>query len=797
MTPLPPPPPLLLAVAADVRHRVSSRLLDGFDDWWQMPAAVMALAAAAAYVVWMVRRDAVDQRWPVAGLLAGLRLAALAAIAAALLDIERIAEHEIALPSRVAVLVDASASMSLADADAAAATRAERAADLVEAGLLAAVLPRHEATVWRFDADAAAVLRLSAAGVAPDDGDAGEWRAQLAPGGAETRLGEAVARALETGPVGTLAGIVVLSDGGHNAGLDPGSAAAAAVRAGVAVHAIGVGSDVLPANVRVTDLVAPARVFPGDRFMVTAFLQLCGLAGERVRVELEERPGDEAGAPAAGRVLDTVEVPLGADGELVPVRFDVAGLASPGRRLVAVRVIPPAADQTPADDVQAVDVEVVDRVTQVLLMAGGPAREYQFLRNVLERDKSFAVDVLLGTATTGISQDARRILDAFPATDETLGDYDAVVAIDYDWRLLDPAAQARLERWVAGESGGLVLVAGGVFMDGWLGDPRTSTIRGLHPLDLRRRADEVAAAPSAERPRRLEFSRDGSEAECLRLADTRAASEAVWQEFPGVYSCSPSAGVKPGATVYARLVGSAAAAGPVYLAGQLYGTGSVLALGSGELWRLRALGDAVYERLVAQLVRHVAQGRLLRGARRGRLIVEQDRVAVGGTVRIRVVAAAVEPPPECHAVAPDGSHVVVPLTPEPARPGTFAGGFVAGREGGWTVEVEPLALGDERLSRRIQVQLPDRELENPRLDRGVLTRLATETGGTARFLADGASPRDLAEAIAAALPDRSRRDYETGAIDAAFKRRLNWTLLVVAAGCLSIEWGVRRIVRLA
>jgi hypothetical protein len=139
-------------------------------------------------------------------------------------------------------------------------------------------------------------------------------------------------------------------------------------------------------------------------------------------------------------VLDGVEVMLGADGELVPVRFDVPGLTTPGRRLVAVRVVPPAADHSATDDVQAVDVEVVDRVTQVLLMAGGPGREYQFMRNVLERDKSFAVDVLLGTAAAGISQDARRILDAFPPADEPLGEYDAVVAIDYDWRLLGTVA---------------------------------------------------------------------------------------------------------------------------------------------------------------------------------------------------------------------------------------------------------------------------------------------------------------------------------------------------------------------
>ena len=782
-----------------MRHRVSSRLLDGFDDWWQMPVALLVVAAVAVYVAWMVRRDAAELPRPVAVLLAALRLAALAVVAAAILDVERIAEHEIALPSRVAVLVDSSASMSLADGDDAAATRAVRAADLVESDLLAAVLPRHDVSVWRFDADATSVLRLSSAGSGTEASAAtdGDWRARLAPGGAETRLGEAVARAVEAGPAGTLAGVVVLSDGGQNAGLDPRSAAAVATRTGVAVHAIGVGSDVLPANVRVADLVAPARVFPGDRFAVSAFLQSQGLAGERVRIELEERPSDGAGESVAGRVLDGVEVMLGADGELVPVRFDVPGLTTPGRRLVAVRVVPPAADRSAADDVQAVDVEVVDRVTQVLLMAGGPGREYQFMRNVLERDKSFAVDVLLGTAAAGISQDARRILDAFPPADEPLGEYDAVVAIDYDWRLLEPAAQARLERWVAGESGGLMLVAGSVFMDSWLGDARTATIRGLYPLDLRRRSDAATAGMAADDPRRLELTRDGSEAEFLRLAGTRAASDAVWREFPGVYACYPAAGVKPGATVYARLAAGAGGEGPAYLAGQFYGSGSVLAMGSGELWRLRALGDDVYERLVAQLVRHVAQGRLMRGARRGRLIVEQDRVAVGGTVRIRIVAPVAGRPPECRAVAPDGSHVSVPLVAEPTRPGTFAGGFVVTREGGWLVEVEPLTAGDERLSRRIQVQLPDRELENPRLDRAVLAQLANDTGGTARFLADGGSSGEIADAIAAALPDRSRREYETGAADPAFKRWLNAALLAVGAGCLCLEWIVRRLARLA
>jgi hypothetical protein len=466
-----------------------------------------------------------------------------------------------------------------------------------------------------------------------------------------------------------------------------------------------------------------------------------------------------------------------------------------------VRVVPPEADRSPADDLQAVDVEVVDRITQVLLMAGGPGREYQFMRNVLERDKSFAVDVLLGTALPGVSQDARRILDAFPATDDELAAYDAVIACDYDWRLVDPAGQARLERWVAGESGGLVLIAGPVFMDAWLGDPRSSGIRGLFPIELRRPGQLGGTASGTAEPRPLVFTRDGAEAVVLGLAGSRAASEAVWREFPGVYACFPADAVKAGATVYARAAaGGGGSRESVFLAGQFYGSGIVVSVGSGELWRLRAIADAAYERLAAQLVRHVSQGRLMRGSRRGRLIVDRDRFPVGGTVTVRIVAADAATvqrvPPSCHAVAPDGVRIPVPLTAEPARPGTLQGSFVAAREGGWQIEVDALP-GDEPLSRRIQVQLPDRELVRPRLDRGLLTQLAAATGATPRFLADGGLTPEAVQALAAEIPDRSRREYETGAVDAVFKQRLNAILLGLGCGGLCLEWIVRRLSRLA
>jgi hypothetical protein len=833
-------PQPLLAATEQVHHRITSTLVEGFEQWWQMPLFVAALAAIVAFVLWVYRRDAAELPRGSGALLAAFRLGALAALVAAYLDFERTAEHEVLFPSRVALLVDTSASMTIDDGQPPAAdrqatatenrapaddgtgggsqpaapqgSRAGRALAALDAGgLLAALGSTHDVSVWRFDADAESLAVLasgSSASPAAADAPAAEkpaaWRDRLAPRGFETRLGEALAHVVDQEPPGTLAGVIVISDGANNAGIDPTAATASLARARVPVHTIGIGSGTLPPNVRVADLLAPTRVFPGDRFSVTGYLQPQGFAGRTVRVELAE-----AAAVGPGRVIDAADVVLGEDGVLATARFDVPGLETAGRRELVLRVAAPPGDRAPADDSQVVEVEVVDRVTQVLLMAGGPSREYQFMRNILDRDKSFAVDVLLGTAAPGVSQDARRILDGFPSSAEQLDEYDAIVAFDYDWRLLDAAAAARLERWVARESGGLVLVAGNVFTEAWLADPQTTVVRSLHPVELRRSVPVTFDdAQGREEPMPLVFTPDGQDAEFLWLASSRAASEALWSEFKGFYSCSRATAVKPGATVYARARAAAAEgptgdSSPIALAGQFYGSGSVFYLGSGETWRLRGIDDAAYERFATQFVRHVSQGRLLRGSRKARLLVERDRYAVGSSVVVRVVSAGGEKEPAtaapvvCQAVGPDGTVVRVPLVPEAARPGVVQGAFVAAREGPWRIEVDLGAGSGEKLSRRIQARLPDRELERPRLDRGVLDQVAALSGGSARYLDGPAWTVEDSRALAALIPDRSRREYESGAPDAAFKRRLNTALLATACGLLCLEWIVRRLVRLA
>ncbi len=196
---------------------------------------------------------------------------------------------------------------------------------------------------------------------------------------------------------------------------------------------------------------------------------------------------------------------------------------------------------------------------------------------------------------------------------------------------------------MAEQGGGLIVIAGPVYVgrgvDGWTQTPAMAPMRNLYPVEFPGRLVAIDDNTYATRdPWPLELTREGREADFLWLGDTAAASRRAWADFPGVYSYYPLRRPKPGATVYARFSDPATAQGnvqPVYWAGQFYGSGSVFYLGSGEMWRLRAIDTSLFDEFYTKLIRHVSQGRLLRGSSRGVLLVSQDHYMLGNTVEVR------------------------------------------------------------------------------------------------------------------------------------------------------------------
>jgi len=796
---------------------------------WLAPLGVFA--ALCAFAWYMYRRDSVEFSTPWRYLLTSLRIAALVGLLVVYLQPQWRNERKLVQNSRVVIGVDTSLSMGLHDNDAspvpAEPSRAQKVvAAISESRLLEDLRKTHDVVVARFDQEAVQVATLPKHGIPPAEGEEAanssdadkaasttvpekkiDWSEALAPRGVETRLGQTLRQLVNEQQSQPISGIVMITDGGQNAGLEPAAAVALAREAKIPVFAVGIGSDQQPVNVRISDFVAPARAFPGDSYTATGYLQAQGLAGRTVTVELLSREATSGGAATkdnAGKLEASQQVALGADGEVVPVKFELVP-SEVGRKTLRLRVQPLPQDRFAGDDQQEVDIEIVDRKTRVLLFAGGPSREYQFLRNQLRRDKDVVVDVLLQMAREGVSQDANEILDEFPSTREKLFAYDCIVAFDPDWRELTAAQIDLLEKWVAEQAGGLIAIAGPIHTDTLAQDTALTKIRNLYPVQFHKRFSTLEDGRyGSKEPWPIEFTRDGLDAEFLWIADSAPASAASWSEFAGVFGFYGVKGPKPGATVYGRYSDPRAREGdqqPVYFAGQFFGGGRVFYLGSGEIWRLRSDDEAYFERFYTKLIRFVSQGRLLRGSSRGVLLVERDRYVLGNTVVVRAQLnnSQLEPLTEQNVTLqiylPDSTQQSVVLAADPTRAGGYAGQFTVRKEGVYRLELAVPGGEEERLARRIQVKVPDLERENPQRNDALLSTIARDTSGVYYVgleAAVGSGPDE--GPLAAHLRDQSRT---TIVVDAPNRLWDNQWMMFAVCGLLCTEWLVRRLLKLA
>lgn len=648
------------------------------------------------------------------------------------------------------------------------------------------------------------------------------WQQTLLPRGTQTRLGDAIRTVVNRERGGSLAGIVLATDGGQNAGLAGEVAARLAEAAGIPIYAIGIGSDQEPVNVRVVDLEAPRRVFPGDKFQVTGYVQAYGLAGRMVTVQLYSAPGsapledaDALREHAAYEEERSVRLP--ADGELLSLQFEVTP-GEPGARQYLLRVVPPEQDVESRDNQKVARVQVVARQSRVLLIAGGPSREFRFLRNQLFRDHDVTLDVWLQSAGPGASQEAAHLLTEFPTTAEALFEYDSIVAFDPDWLQLDELQLELLERWVAQQAGGLVVLAGPVNTPQWAGlrrgrDARIELLRALYPVVFYSQGAPSLALGrfGGESAWPLQFTRDGWEAEFLRLEDDPLASEAAWQSFEGVYGYFTVKDPKPGARVFARFSNPETALDgelPIYAAAHLYGAGRVYFQASGEMWRLRAVDPRYFESYYTKLLRWVSQGRLLRDSSRGVLLVDKDRCLLGDAVTVRAVLSDAQHQPlsqaavEAVAVQPDG--VRAPLTlrriQDATREGVYEAEFTAVQQGDYRLELAPPGSSqDELLAATVRVRVPALEIERPQRNDALLKEITHITGGEYFIGFPAAMNRGGTQraSLPTVLQPNDRVLYLPETVDKVFDQRLMGWLMVLMVGTLCAEWLIRRLHKLA
>ncbi len=420
-------------------------------------------------------------------------------------------------------------------------------------------------------------------------------------------------------------------------------------------------------------------------------------------------------------------------------------------------------------------VLVQNRELRILLFAGGPSRDYQFVRALFEKEmleKRIQMSVFLQTAPRGDGIDqgvpADRLLAHFPnklglddPTDKfsSLNMYDVVIAFDPDWTALDAEQLKNLKQWVSRDGGGVVFVAGPVYSQN-LARIREDfrPLREILPVTLLdHRSLPLGKHVDATRTYALHFTPAARDFDFLKLDEAGDSKTAGWNKFfwghesppeagrdetpvRGMHSFYPVEELQPTSIVLATF------AGPKnsfmndkdetpYLVTMPVGSGKTVYIGSAETWALRTCKESFHDRFWIRLARFAAGGGGQQ-KRYGRILTARKAQVGVIPVEAQIKGADLKPLPDdarpTLLALKRGDLAAKPLAFElRARPtkgdwqGWFAGKIKLTEPGEYelTINIDNVS---EPLSQRIVVDSPSLEMGDLRENARAMWDLATD-----------------------------------------------------------------------
>jgi hypothetical protein len=446
-------------------------------------------------------------------------------------------------------------------------------------------------------------------------------------------------------------------------------------------------------------------------------------------------------------------------------------------------------------------VRVVKRPLRVLLFAGGPTRDYQFVRNMMVREADHGrvdLSICLQGARDGVVQDVTpdRFLKHFPSalggevTDKAedryynLSNYDLIMAFDPDWSRseqpgeVSPEALVNLEKWVYLHAGGLIEVAGPVYTYQLANPANKEQVRPmLNMLPVKLRDARLDIDRPTTDPFRLHFPGATAEMEFLKLDEESKENMSGWEEFftgkpksesspdlpvlRGFYSYYPLEDVKPSATVVATYGDPRAQMKDTkempFLVTMPYGSGKVVYLGSGEMWRLRQYREVYNERFWTKLARYAGSGNLTRLNKRGDLVMGQKFTA-GQMIHMeaQLLGRDLRPlsdreEPKVLFKAPTG--VTMPNVNLKAKPhspsdwnGWFEANFRVTAPGEYKLDL-PIPEGGETLTKKFSVREANPELDDTKPDFGQMYQLASDVTEVLPRIKEKKDQEELVQAL--------------------------------------------------
>lgn len=685
---------------------------------WPKWMLVVLILAAAAGLAWLIR-SRMAQAVP---LIRGWRAwviwvlqAMLVAVLLVLLWQPAITVAELKPQQNIiAVLVDDSRSMAISEGG---VTRQAQAVKALENGVLASLNRSFQTRLYRVDAVAARIDRLT----------------DLEPRAPSTRIGDSLKQLSDETSDLPIGAIVLLSDGADNSGgIDPEAISALRARH-IPVHTVGFGLERAEHDVELDDAVVAPRALADSRLAARITLHQRGYAGAGVSLTVRDVSTNQA------KVLASRTIRLGSDGNLQTETL-LFNIGSAGARTLQIAAAPLPGEQNLANNILTRVVNVGSSPRRILYVEGEPRWEYKFIRQAEEDDRMVQIVSMDRTSQNKIYRqgiaDPKELADGFPSRPDELFVYQGLIIGSVEAGYFTPGQQELIREFVDRRGGGLLLLGGQFALadGGWKASSLTDLLPTTLPTEagtFHREADPKNGITHTT----AELAPAGVDSIITRLVDDPAANAARWKTLPYLMDYQDPGTPKPGAAVLANMITPEGRTLPL-LTTESFGRGRTAIMATGGSWRWQmssALGDTAHDLFWQQLLRwlvsdtpgHVA------ASVPAQMLLDNGTVMLSAEVRDPQYNPAPDARVEAHILGPSGVSALVEMTPVADNPGRFEGTWSAPRAGAYLTEVTAERAGQELGRDVLSFQRMDGVAESfhTEQNRDLLERLATQTGG--------------------------------------------------------------------
>jgi uncharacterized membrane protein len=692
----------LFKVPFDAFHKGRFVLLGAWPGWLLPVLILLTAAGLALYLRWSRRRTAgVLRGWRlgVIGLLESLTAAVLLVLLwqPALMVTELKPRQNI-----IAILVDDSRSMNGVENGSTRETQAIRA---LQSGVLPTLQKNFQTRLYRLDTRLTRIAGL------------GEIGPAIAPA---THIGASLEQLVtQTGDL-PLGAVVLLSDGGDNAGGIDRHAIEALRNRRVPVYTVGFGTEQVTQDVEIEDVVVTSRALAGSRLSATVKFQQHGYNGRKSTLTVR----------AGGQVLSSREVTFAPDGR-VQTESLLFNIGAAGAKTLQFGVEPLGGETNRANNTMTRLVNVDPDARRILYFEGEPRWEYKFVRRAAEDDRMIQLVSMLRTTENKIYRQGvsspDELADGFPSRAADLFGYQALIIGSVDAGYFSPKQQQLIRDFVDRRGGGLLLLGGRQSLaDGVWGG---SAVADLLPVILPDGRDTFHREPAT-----VSLTDAGADSVITRLVDDSAANTERWKKLPYLMDYQDPGRPKPGAAVLAEMH-SGEHAMPL-LVTESYGRGRTAVLATGGTWRWQMslpLGDRSHDLFWQQLLRWLVsdtRGRLIASVPNLTLF-DDGHVQIAADVRDSEYHPAADALVTGRVIGPAGLTATLALDPVPDSPGRFQADWAAPTPGLYVAELTARRGAEDIGNDVVTFQRVDGVAENfhTEQNRALLEALAADTGG--------------------------------------------------------------------